>query len=127
MEGVRLNLFVRYMLMGVGSVSFVLGLAGVFLPIIPTTPFLLLSAACWMRSSDKAYERLLSHRKFGPAIRDYSENGTIRARTKVAAISLMSLGIGSTMIFFTDSTAVRLILLATALSVGTYVGSRPSS
>jgi hypothetical protein len=127
MEVVRLNIFVRYMLLGVGSVSFVLGLAGVFLPIIPTTPFLLLSAACWMRSSEKAYARLLSHRRFGPAIRDYSENGTIRARTKVVAIVLMSLGIGSTMIFFTGSSVVRLILLAIAVSVGTYVGTRPSS
>ncbi|MBP1918687.1 YbaN family protein [Youngiibacter multivorans] len=122
-----MNIFIRYMLMGVGSLSFALGLAGVFLPIIPTTPFLLLSAACWMRSSEKAYTRLLSHRKFGPAIRDYSENGTISVKTKVVAIVLMSLGIGSTIIFFTGSTFVRLILLAVAVSVGTYVGSRPSS
>jgi len=122
-----LNMFLRYILMGIGTVSFGLGLAGVFLPIIPTTPFLLLSAACWMRSSDKAYARLLSHKRFGPAIRDYSENGTIPARTKIIAILLMSLGIGSTMLFFTDSTAVRLILMAVAVSVGTYVGSRPSS
>ncbi len=120
-------MFLRYILMGIGTVSFGLGLAGVFLPIIPTTPFLLLSAACWMRSSDKAYTRLLSHKRFGPAIRDYSENGTIPARTKIIAILLMSLGIGSTMLFFTDSTAVRLILMAVAVSVGTYVGSRPSS
>lgn len=122
-----MNIFVRYMLVGIGSVSFGIGLAGVFLPIIPTTPFLLLSAACWMRSSDKAYARLLSHKRFGPAIRDYSENGTIPVKTKMIAILLMSLGIGSTMLLFTDSTLVRIILLAVAISVATYVGSRPSS
>lgn len=113
--------------MGAGSVSLVLGLAGVFLPIIPTTPFLLLSAACYMRSSEKAYARLLSHRRFGPLIRDYSENGTIPARTKVVAILLMSFGICITMLFFTDSPLVRLILLVVAVTVGSYVGTRPSS
>lgn len=113
--------------MGIGSVSFGLGLAGVFLPVIPTTPFLLLSAACWMRSSDKAYARLLSHKRFGPAIREYSENGTIPLRTKIIAILLMSLGMGSTILFFTDKAAVRLTLLAIAVTVGAYVGSRPSS
>lgn len=113
--------------MGVGSVSFILGLAGVFLPVIPTTPFLLLSAACYMRSSDRAYSRLISHRRFGPLIRDYSEKGTIPARTKVIAILLMSFGIGITMLFFTDSPLVRLILLAVAFAVGSYVGTRPSS
>ncbi|ETA80890.1 YbaN family protein [Youngiibacter fragilis] len=122
-----MNIFVRYMLVGIGAVSFGLGLAGVFLPLIPTTPFLLLSAACWMRSSDKAYARLLSHKRFGPVIRDYNENGTIPVKTKVIAILLMSLGIGSTMLFFTDSTLIRIILLAVAISVAAYVGSRPSS
>ena len=63
--------WVRYLLMAVGWVSVVLGVIGIFLPVLPTTPFLLLAAACFARSSPRFYQWLINHRQLGPWIRDY--------------------------------------------------------
>ena len=64
----------RYLLMVLGSVALALGVAGIFLPLLPTTPFLLLAAALYFRSSPQLYEWLLSHKHLGPYIRNFREN-----------------------------------------------------
>jgi uncharacterized membrane protein YbaN (DUF454 family) len=56
---------VKIFLIIVGSLSLALGVAGIFLPLLPTTPFLLLSAACWVKASPMLYSWLLNHRIFG--------------------------------------------------------------
>jgi hypothetical protein len=72
-----------------GLVCVVLGGVGIVLPGLPTTPFLLLAAACFVRSSQSLYDRLLGHRRFGPLVRDYREGLGIPARIKALALLLM--------------------------------------
>jgi len=79
----------RYLLMGIGTVSVVLGVVGIFVPLWPTTPFLLLAVVCYVRSSDRMYQWLLSHRHLGKYVRDYASGNGIPRRAKVIALSLM--------------------------------------
>lgn len=68
-----------------GILSVAAGLIGVVLPLLPTVPFLLLAAFCFARSSDRAYQWLVNHPRFGPPIKDWQENGAIRKPAKIAA------------------------------------------
>ena len=72
-----------------GAVSLLLGLVGIFVPLLPTTPFLLLAAALWVRSSPKLYVWLLSHRRLGPYIRNFRENRAIPLRAKILSVTLL--------------------------------------
>ncbi len=73
-----------------GGVSLALGLAGVVLPLLPTTPFVLLAAYCFARSSPRLHDWLLGHRIFGPMIRDWTEHRAIPPRAKRASIIAMA-------------------------------------
>ena len=73
----------------VGVLAILLGIMGIFLPLLPTTPFLLLAAACFSRSSVTMHNWLLSHRVFGAYLRNYQEGRGIPARAKVLALVMM--------------------------------------
>ncbi len=85
---------VRYLLQGGGWLSVALGVIGIFLPVLPTTPFLLLAAACFARSSPRFYHWLVDHPRLGPWIRDYLEGNGIPLKGKIYAIGLMWVSIG---------------------------------
>lgn len=72
-----------------GCVSLALGIAGIFLPLLPTTPFLLLAAALWVRSSPRLYAWLLRHPRLGEYVRNFRENRAIPVRAKVVSLVLM--------------------------------------
>lgn len=80
---------VRYLLIALGTLSLVAGVIGVFVPVWPTTPFLLLSAACFLRSSDRLYEWLVTHRHLGAYVRDFMSGQGIPLRTKAVALTTM--------------------------------------
>ena len=82
-------LMLRYVLQAIGWLSVALGVIGIFLPVLPTTPFLLLAAACFARSSPRFYHWLVEHPRLGPWIRDYLEGNGIPLKGKVYAIGLM--------------------------------------
>lgn len=79
----------KILLSVLGGVAFVLGVVGIFVPLLPTTPFLLLAAALWVRSSPRLYAWLLSHRCLGEYIRNYRENRAIPLRAKVVSLVVM--------------------------------------
>ena len=77
----------RYLLAAVGVLSLSIGIAGIFLPLVPTTPLLLLAAALFCRSSPKLYDWLLAHPVFGTYIRNYRENKAIPLKVKIVSIT----------------------------------------
>ena len=72
-----------------GSLSLALGILGIFVPLLPTTPFLLLTAALYFRGSPRLYDWLLSHKYLGPYIRNFRENKAIPLRAKIISITLL--------------------------------------
>ena len=87
----------RWALVGAGHAFVTIGVVGMFLPVLPTTPFLLLAAACYVRASERHYRWITEHRIFGPIIRDYRERHGIRLRTKIVALALLWLSLGISM------------------------------
>ena len=94
-------------LLGFGLLGF--GVLGAFLPLLPTTPFVLLSAACFARSSEKWYQWLLASDGFGPIIRDWERERCIPCRVKAVAIAMMVIVGGFSMIFAVEDNIIRLI------------------
>jgi len=88
------NPVARYVLLVIGWLSVTLGIIGIFLPVLPTTPFLLLAAACFVRSSRRFYDWLVTHPRLGPWFRDYLEGKGIPLKGKVYAITTMWISIG---------------------------------
>ncbi len=79
----------KYIFTFLGSLSLVLGIIGIFVPMLPTTPFLLLTAALYFRSSPKLYEWLMNHPQLGTYIRNFRENRAIPLRVKVVSVTLV--------------------------------------
>lgn len=100
-----------------GSISLVLGVVGIFLPLLPTTPFLLLTAALYFRSSPRLYEWLLNHKYMGPYIRNFRENKAIPLRAKIVSVSLLWLTIGYCILFVVPLWWVKLLLFGIAAGV----------
>lgn len=73
----------------VGTVCVALGVVGIFLPLLPTTPFLLLAAACYARGSRRLHDWLLGHRRFGPLVRAFQGGGGLPWRAKAYTLALM--------------------------------------
>ena len=84
---------IRNLLFILGVFSVGLGIAGAFLPLLPTTPFVLLAAWCFYKSSPKAHAWLQQQPLLGPALRDWQQRRAIKKKTKVLALSMMALSI----------------------------------
>jgi uncharacterized membrane protein YbaN (DUF454 family) len=111
----------RWVLIISGSISLGLGVLGIFLPVLPTTPFLLLAAACYVRSSERLNNWLLNHKWLGPYIRHYREDKAIPLRGKIITIALLWITILSSAIFAVDILIVRVILILIAVGVTIHV------
>jgi len=113
---------VRVLLLVAGTVCVALGMLGIFLPLLPTTPFLLLAAACYARSSRRFYHWLLANRTFGPFIYEWRRHRSIPYRTKISAIVLMSATLGASVLFFVEPLwlQITLALMGVALAVWLY-------
>ncbi len=107
----------KILLLILGLLSLILAIIGIFVPLLPTTPLLLLAAACFMRSSTRLYRWLIEHPWLGPYIRHYREYRAITLRTKIATLVLLWLSIGYAVIFVLDVLSLRLLLLAIAMGV----------
>jgi uncharacterized membrane protein YbaN (DUF454 family) len=112
--------WLRYLLLGVGCASVCLGVIGVFLPIMPTTPFLLLAAACFARSSPRFHAWLLNHPQLGPLLKSYLNGEGIPLKAKVLSIGSMWVSIAVSC-WFVPWPWVRVLLVAVALAVTVYI------
>lgn len=104
-----------------GHACVVLGVIGVFLPVMPTTVFLLGAAACYSRASGKFYNRLLNNRVFGPVIADWRHHRAMTRRAKTMAIGFVVLGIGATVAFGVERLWLRLVLIGIAVAVSAFL------
>ena len=109
------------LLAAAGAVSVAVGAVGILLPLLPTTPFLLLAAACFARSSERRYQWLMSHRVFGPYIRNYHEHGAVTRHAKIVTLGLLWGTMSITAFVFFDSVVLRVILLAIAGGVTVHI------
>jgi uncharacterized membrane protein YbaN (DUF454 family) len=112
-----MNKFVRSLWIAAGTLAVALGILGMFLPVLPTTPFLLLAAFCYARSSERFYRWLLYNRWFGEYIRNYREGRGIPLREKVLTLAALWATIGFTALYVVTSWWGRLILVAIATGV----------
>ena len=117
----ELSTFVKKLLVVIGFASLFLGIIGIAVPLLPTTPFLLLSAACFLRGSDRLYQWLMNNRLFGSYIRNYQEHKAIPLKTKILAISLLWITILYSMLFILESVYIRILLVAIAVAVTLHI------
>lgn len=103
---------VRVTLVSAGFICVALGIAGLVLPVLPTTPFMLLAAACFARSSPRFHRWLLHHKTFGPIVSEWEAHRAIPWKTKLWAIALMSATLAVSVLFF-----VKPLWLKAALTV----------
>lgn len=107
----------KWLLMSAGVLAIGLAVVGIFIPILPTTPFLLLAAGCFMRSSEQLYAWLIHHKWFGDYIRHYREYRAIPLQAKAIALGLLWAVIGATIIFAVTLWWVRALLVIVAVGV----------
>lgn len=111
----------KYLYVIIGTISLILGIIGIFLPVLPTTPFLLLAATLYLKGSKKAYDKLISHPKLGPYILNFQKNKAITFKTKVYSVSLLWTTILLSAIFFVNLIWIKILLIAIAIGVTIHI------
>lgn len=116
----------KLLLIAAGTFSAGLGILGIFLPLLPTTPFLLLAAICYAKSSEKLYNRLLNDKYLGSYIRNYREGKGIPLKVKIITVSLLILTIGYSSVFVISARWGKICLWLIAVGVGIHILSFPT-
>ena len=111
---------VRGLLWTAGTVSLILGLIGVVLPGLPTTPFVLLAAACYAKASPRLHAWLLNHRWTGPMLRDWESDRSLTRRNKAIAVGSMLLMVSLSIWSFRGRVVAQLVL-AVLGAIGAWV------
>lgn len=116
---------IRILYLIVGWTALALGFIGVFVPVLPTTPFVLLAAYCFSRGSRRMHAWLLSRPLFGPMIQNWESYGAIGKRAKWIATAMLLPLFGFTLVFVRIAAALKAIIAATGLAVLAYIWTRP--
>jgi len=111
----------RWALILAGNFFVALGILGIFFPLLPTTPFLLLAAACYFRSSERFYNWLMNNKWLGNYIKNYREKKSIPLKVKVLSLSFLWLTIGYSVFFVVNIFLFRVILILIAIGVTIHV------
>jgi len=120
------NRVVRALLIVAGTISLVFAAIGVVLPLLPTTPFLLLAVACYCRSSERLYTWLINNRWFGEYIRNYREGKGIPLKTKVVAVTVLWATISVSALILVPILIVQILLLVVAVAVSIHILRLPT-
>lgn len=112
---------VRILLQVLGTLSVVLGIIGIFLPLLPTTPFLLLSSWCFVRSSDKMNQRLMHNKYLGPYIANYKSKRGITKRNKIYSLLFLYVTLGISFIYGPDYWWLKLGLAFIGIAVSVHI------
>ncbi len=115
--------WVRILLIIAGTLSVGLGVLGIFVPVLPTTPFLLLATACYARSSQKFYDWLLNNKYFGNYIRNYQQRKAVPLKVKVLTLAVLWITIGCSVMFAVEVFLVRVLLILIAIGVSIHIFS----
>ncbi len=116
-SGARPNRFIRWLLIIIGLLSTSMGLVGIVLPLVPTTPFLLLAAACFIRSSEKFYSWLINSPVLGRYILAYKEKRGLPLRAKVFILLFLWVTISFSAFVMVSLWFVRVFLFVIASAV----------
>ncbi|MCM8526086.1 MAG: YbaN family protein [Lentisphaeraceae bacterium] len=116
----------RILLMASGFISVGLGIVGAILPVVPTTPFLILAAVCFSYSSEKFYNKIINNKYFGKNVVDYLEGRGIPMKAKIAAISVLWISIGVSS-WFVPVLWVKVLLPCLAIFVTWFILNEPTS
>ena len=111
----------KYLLIILGSISLALGVIGIFLPVLPTTPFLLLSATLYVHSSEKLYQWLINQKYLGTYIRNFREHHAIPLRAKILSISMIWITLIYCAIAISDVICIKLIFIGLAIDVTCHI------
>ena len=111
----------KQLLIVLGTISLVLGLIGIALPLLPTTPFLLLTATCYFHGSGRLYRWLMGHRVLGPYIKSFREDRSVPLRVKVVSVSLVWLTLLYCIFFVARILWLKLLLFALAIAISWHI------
>lgn len=115
------NKLIRILLIVIGTIAVVLGVIGVFLPLLPTTPFLLLAAYCYAKSSERFYNWLITNRICGKYIRNYRDGLGMKLNHKLFVIILIWLTIGYSVIGVITNKWIKILFIIIAISVTIHI------
>ena len=117
---------VRALFFVAGITALGFGIAGMFLPVLPTTPLVLLAAACFARSYRPFHEWLLANRLFGPMIHEWHVHRSIPYRTKITAIVMMGVTLGASIVFFVRPAWLQAALTVFGVGLAAWIYRLPS-
>lgn len=116
-----LKKLVKTLFLFIGISSLVLGFIGIFLPLLPTTPFILLAAYCFAKSSERFHRYITQHKLFGKMVTDFNEKKVISKKNKIIALTLMWTTLSLSVIFFMPYTWIKLVVLGIGVAVSVYL------
>ena len=120
----RRSVRITCLTLGVGFVA--LGVAGIFLPLLPTTPFMLLAAACFARSSERLHDWLLNHRILGTTVRAWQQHRSLPRRTKWLAILTMAGTLSISIVLVVSNPWLQFALAVFGVVLAVYLYRIPS-
>ncbi|WP_226085034.1 YbaN family protein [Mesobacillus sp. S13] len=116
-----MNFALKALLIIIGTLSIALGVIGIVVPLLPTTPLILLGAACYVKASDELYQKLIKNKWLGRYIKDFREKNGITLKNKVLSLSLMWISITGTILFFDIELWLAAALIIVAVTVSAYI------